>query len=305
MLVELTRNIKLVRPEALAVYPYSNSLYIDDDIPTMIDAGSGGRAYCQLDTHSVQLILLTHYHFDHYNGASFFPNAKVMIGQEELFMFECEETYNKARGYDRWHELVGSARDENVAKLLIYPEDIPSRPGYRDILIEDSFKDGDIFDLGSTSVQAIHTPGHTAGHYAFYFPREEILFSGDYDASSRGPWYGDGASDLDAMITSVERMIALQPRILIGSHRRLITEGVEDALRAWLDVALRREAKLYDYLSEPRRLDDMLVLSLYEKWSNPSQHSLFWEKMMITKHLERMVKLGQVTAMEDGLYVRR
>lgn len=305
VLVELTGNIKLVRPEAVAAYPYSNSLFIDGDIPAMIDAGSGGRAYRQLNALSVRLVLLTHYHFDHHHGTSWFPNARVMIGQEELAVFESKDLYDKIRGYDRWQQLMGSAREESLAGLGVYPEDIPVLPGYRDIVVEDSFRDGDRFDLGSTTVQAIHTPGHTPGHYAFYFPREEILFSGDYDASSRGPWYGDGGSDLDAMIASVEKLIALRPRLLIGSHRRPVTEGAEQALRDWLDVALDREAKLYDFLVQSRRLDDMLSLGLYEKWKNPSQHCIFWEKMMISKHLQRMERLGLVQVTEDGLYMRR
>ncbi len=47
MFIELTACIKVIRPESRAVFPYSNSLYIDDERQTLIDAGSG-RVYQHL-----------------------------------------------------------------------------------------------------------------------------------------------------------------------------------------------------------------------------------------------------------------
>lgn len=304
MLVELTKHIKLIRPEALAVYPYSNSIYIDDEVAAIIDAGAGGRAYGEIDCASVAMVLLSHYHFDHYNGVSFFPNARKMMGTEELVTFQNEAAYTKARGYDRWPELMGTSRQEEMARLWQYPDDIPTRPDFGDIRIDEAFQDGQVIEIGTTKVQVIHTPGHTSGHYAFYFPHEEILFSGDYDASGMGPWYGDAGADIDDMINSVEKLISFQPRILVGSHRRPLSSGIETSLRRWLDIALQREFRMLEYLAQPRSLDDMRELGLFKKWDRGNQHSIFWEKMMLLRHLKRMEKQGRVAATGDGRYVR-
>ena len=48
MIIDLDNNIKLIRPEGKAMFPYCNSIFIDDEIKTLIDAGSGGNAYAQI-----------------------------------------------------------------------------------------------------------------------------------------------------------------------------------------------------------------------------------------------------------------
>ena len=42
-----------------------------------------------------------------------------------------------------------------------------------------TLKDGDTFSFGKTNFRAIHIPGHTLGHVAFYSKNAKVLFSGD------------------------------------------------------------------------------------------------------------------------------
>jgi glyoxylase-like metal-dependent hydrolase (beta-lactamase superfamily II) len=304
MIIELTKHIKVVRPEAKAVFPYSNSLFIDDEVKAMIDAGSGGRAYAEIPVKEINLLLLTHHHFDHINGVSFFSNAQKMAGREELWAFQDEAKYKESTGYDRWQELMGSPKNENWEKLLELPEDVPSCLGFQPIELAGVFKDGDVFKLGETSFAAVHTPGHSLGHYAFFFPQESILFSADLDVSPRGPWYGDEFCDLDDIIHSIHKLIALKPQILVSSHRRVFESGVEKLLRAYLDIALQREEKILDYLAAPRSIDEIASQDFIDEWEQRSQHVLFWHKMMILKHLKRLEKLCQVVKTTDGKYVK-
>jgi len=304
MLIKLTKHIKLVRPEAKAVFPYSNSLYIDDEVKTMIDAGAGGRAYAEIPTNEIKLLMLTHHHFDHINGVSFFNNAKKMSGREELWAFQDETKYAKSSGYHRWHELMGSQRNEKWEKIINLPDDVPSQPVFQKIDIAGVFKDGDIFNLGSTSLTTIHTPGHSPGHYAFFFPQEKILFSADLDVSSRGPWYGDEFCDLDDIVNSINKLIALKPQILVSSHRRILDSGVEDLLRDYLNIALQREVNILNYLTEPRTIDDIANQDFINEWELRTQHVLFWQKMMIVKHLDRLIKNRMVTKNEDNKYIK-
>lgn len=39
--------------------------------------------------------------------------------------------------------------------------------------------DGDVFSFGGDDIKAIETPGHTTGGVCYYFPRTEIVFTGD------------------------------------------------------------------------------------------------------------------------------
>jgi endoribonuclease LACTB2 len=304
VIIELTKEIKLIRPEALAVFPYSNSLFIDDETKTLIDAGSGRNAYSLIDCESIRLVLFTHYHFDHTNGISLFPKAKKMVGKEELWIFKNEENYNQARGYQYWQELVGTERVETFSHLWQLSEDIPAPFKYQKINIDSTFQEDEVIDLGVTTVKPIYTPGHTPGHYAFFFPKEKILYSGDYDASNRGPWYGDGPANIEQIIASVNKLIALKPRLLVGSHRKPIDQGIEQALYDWLNIALDRENRIFEFLTAPRTLEEMLSLKLFVNWGSGTEHHVFWEKMMLTKHLEHMQKLGLIVKTIDNKFMR-
>lgn len=45
--------------------------------------------------------------------------------------------------------------------------------------MDETYAEGDTFDLGGETVKIIETPGHTSGHICFYFPDSHALFSGD------------------------------------------------------------------------------------------------------------------------------
>jgi glyoxylase-like metal-dependent hydrolase (beta-lactamase superfamily II) len=303
MIIELSKHIKVVRPEAKSMFPYSNSLFIDDEIKTIIDAGSGGRAYAEIPTEHINLLLLTHFHFDHINGVQFFSNARIMAGFEEAWAFEDEEKYNKSLGYeDHWEEYMGKPRSEDWKAHSRLPDDIPATPGFKPIKLAGVFKDGDIFNLGETTISAIHTPGHSPGHYAFFIPKEGILFSGDLDVSPRGPWFGMEFCDLDEIIDSIHKLIALKPNILVSSHRKVMYSGVEDLLQGYLEMAIKREEEIEKFLAIPRTLDDIAVQNFINEAGQTDEYILFWQKMMIDKHLKRLIRLGRVDKTRDGKY---
>jgi hypothetical protein len=122
--------------------------------------------------------------------------------------------------------------------------------------------------------------------------------------SPRGPWYGDELSDLDDLINSIHRLISLQPQILVSSHRRVFTSGIQEALLAYLDIALQREARIMEFLTEPRSIDDIAAQDYIDGWERRAQHISFWQKMMILKHLDRLQRQGQVIKTGDNRYVR-
>lgn len=303
MLIELNQHIKVVRPEGLAVFPYSNSIFIDDKIKTMIDTGSGGRAYADIAPEEIKLLLLSHYHFDHTNGISYFKNARRMVGQEEMWAYTDESQYLRSSGYYRWEELIGTPKEESWSKSIDLPDDVPTRPGFQHWEME-AFQDGQEFIVGETRFRAIHTPGHSPGHYGFFFPDQKILFSADLDISPRGPWYGGEFSDFDDIVQSINKMTALKAEVLVSSHRRVFYGQVEELLQEYIKVALDRENRILDYLELPRNLDDLAQRDMAFDTLPKTSHNIFWTKMMILKHLKRLVKQGQVKDLDNYLYVR-
>lgn len=302
MLIQLSSCIKVIRPESRAIFPYSNSLYVDDEEQVLIDAGAG-RAYQDIPAEKIQKLIFSHYHFDHIHGWTFFPQASKLAGEEERWAFEDEEQFNLSAGYQFWEELMGVKKDSHWGRSINLPEDVHTRPGFQNFGLDATFKDGETINTGKTSMIALHTPGHTPGHYAFYFPNENILFSADLDLSPRGPWYGGAFADFDDLVNSVQRLIALNPAVLVTSHRRIFEGDVRPLLEDYINIALEREKKILEFLEHPRYFTDIASLSLFGP-GDGSQHEDFWARMMIKKHLDRCVKHKWIEQMEDGRYRR-
>ncbi len=307
MIIDLSDRIKLLRPEPRASFPYSNSIYIDDEIKTVIDAGAGGRVYSEIPVSGVDMLCLSHYHFDHTHCSGLFRNAAIMAGKEEAPAYSSEEAYFSFSGFSRWENLMGQAKKQQFSGGINLPADVPEKPGFRYIKLHGVFCDGDIISCGRTSFYVLHTPGHTCGHYAFWFEKEGILFSADIDLSPGGPWYGEEYSDFDQVITSVQRILDIKPRILVSSHRRVFRRGnddIEALLHDYLEVALRREEDMLKFMDRPRTIDEIAAQGLVYDPAPRTEHLVFWNKMMILKHLQRLQKWGQVCQADDCCYVR-
>lgn len=79
-------------------------------------------------------------------------------------------------------------------------------------------RDGDSIDLGSRSVQALHTPGHSPGHMCVWEEARGYLWTGDL--VYRGTLYASYPStDPEAYAASAKRVAALPiQRVLPGHH---------------------------------------------------------------------------------------
>ncbi len=307
MIIALTDQIKLIRPETKSVFPYSNSLYIDDEVPTLIDAGSGGKAYAEIPAERIELLLVSHNHFDHVNGLVFFPHAKIMAGREEALTYQDQEYYLRFSGFYDWERLMGKVERQMFSGPVQLPEDIPIQRGFQEVRLDALIKDGDIFELGKTTFQAIHLPGHSPGHYAFYCEKEGILFSADLDLAPDGPWYGGGFSDFDDLEDSINKLIEINPRILVTSHRRIFDAAKDDIpalLLAYLEIPLRKEKLMLNYLAEPRTVDDIIEQDFIEGFRGKTPYFTFFGKMMIDKHLKRLEKAGKVKEVNKGYYIK-
>jgi len=72
--------------------------------------------------------------------------------------------------------------------------------------------------------QVIHTPGHAADHVALFEPERGWLFSGDLYLAPRLR-YLRADEDVYAMMESLRRVLALEPRVLFCQHRGRVEQG--------------------------------------------------------------------------------
>jgi glyoxylase-like metal-dependent hydrolase (beta-lactamase superfamily II) len=120
--------------------------------------------------------------------------------------------------------------------------------------------DGQRFSIGTLTLVAIHTPGHTSDHVAFHVASDGALFTGDA-VLGRGTSFIDPPSgDLAQYMRSLARMLELRPRTIYPGHGPIVTDA-EGKLRGYLDHRAERERQVLDALSEVeggRTIPDMV-----------------------------------------------
>lgn len=268
-----------------ARYPYCNSLFINDKAGVIIDPGSDkSRLQTLHREHGIDIIFNTHYHEDHTVFNHLFPEAALYVHDDEVVCHQSLDAYidySGLRGTDlemEWRTLV--------TESFNYHERVPTG----------SFVDGDLFTFGSTTIQVIHTPGHTIGHCCFYFPVEEILYLGDLDLTPFGPWYGDRVSDIDQIIASVHKILRIPAKIYITSHEAGVIEGdISELVERYLAVIETRETAVLDFLDKARTFDEIVNRwIIYKKPRKPIKFFKFMESSQIRKHLERLLKNNKI-----------
>ena len=134
------------------------------------------------------------------------------------------------------------------------------------------FKGRQTIDLGGVTIDAIPTPGHTIGHYSFFFREQEALFLGDYDLTPFGPWYGDAVSDIDETIASVNYLRTIPAKVWLVSHETgVINTEPGEMWDRYLAVIDERENKLLELLKEPQTMERIIEARIvYRKKREPA-----------------------------------
>ncbi|NLB87666.1 MAG: MBL fold metallo-hydrolase [Syntrophomonadaceae bacterium] len=294
MFEKIIDNIYIVSTTGTGSFPSSYSIYIDDEIKTVIDTPLDTNFVNFFKDRPVDRIINTHFHRDHSGCNHLFPDAEVYAhdldspAMESLDVF-CD--YYGFNDHDNQHLKEGF-----LQWLNYYPSHITGH-----------LKDGQIIDLGKTKLEVIHTPGHTPGHCVLYYREKDLLFSGDIDLTGFGPWYGNAVSDVDEVIKSLEKIIKLDPKTIITGHKGYIDINVTARLKKYLDKVYSNEKKILATLSnKPLTLDELTEHKIiYGRWGKPAILFAFFEKLSLDRHLERLIKQGLVEKYEDKYYVRQ
>ncbi|MCJ7663919.1 MAG: MBL fold metallo-hydrolase, partial [Desulfobacterales bacterium] len=163
-----------------------------------------------------------------------------------------------------------------------------------------------IIDCGKTKVEVLLTPGHTAGHCSFLFLDENLIFMADICLTEVGPWYGEDEADIDDFVASINRIISLKPAKIITGHRaEIFDRDIPEVLGEYRDRIYKREEHILDFVrGNPSTINQIAAQKMIYR-EHPIIFVLFWERCMVKKHLDHLIKQGLVEKLEDGRYRTR
>jgi glyoxylase-like metal-dependent hydrolase (beta-lactamase superfamily II) len=289
---QIADKLYLVEGKNRGRYPFAFSLLIRDRVTALIDTGCGQEVLTEIETaYSPEMVIHTHAHPDHCAGAHKFSSRRL---------------WGPIEGRESTGKLQSMAARFVVPELrsawISYMHDVLR---FKDFQTDNHFADGHHFDFGSTQMEALHLPGHTADHYGFYFPREKALFATDIDLTGFGPWYGNPESDKNQFIRSIERIQGYEVDSFISSHLGLIRDRIGNRLDRYGRAIGERDQKILAFLDAPRSMDDFVEAALiYQSYPYMAPVLRWFEANMIEQHLRDLMERGLVTA-EDGRFLRR
>ncbi len=220
----------------------TNVFFVDEPPRTLVDTGIKTEASFEalrkgmenigFSLQSIERILITHGHMDHYGQAktlSSLSGAPIYIHSKEYGRIR---SIIHSLGFLKSILLMNGVPEALVNEAIHY---IESAQKMADPLEEAYFLDeGDPIPFGSMIWRTVHCPGHSPGLICFYWPEKKILFSGDHllrkitpnpilAVSDYGPPFQ--YPSLKQYLASLEKVERLEVSLLLSGHG----EEIDDA----------------------------------------------------------------------------
>ncbi len=131
------------------------------------------------------------------------------------------------------NDHIGAARavaEAVKAPIYLHPDDLMLwEQVYPGLKPDGYLADGDAFQVGGSTLRAIHTPGHSPGSTCFHLEDEDTVFTGDTLFNGGPGATGRSYSDYPTILTSIrERLLTLPATTVVRTgHGDSTTIGAE------------------------------------------------------------------------------
>jgi glyoxylase-like metal-dependent hydrolase (beta-lactamase superfamily II) len=174
------------------------------------------------------LMTTTHFHPEHAFGAQSFASATYVCNASQA-----REMAAKGGEYIQMFSGFGAGLAELLAEVeLVAPDVVYEGPRCE-------------LDLGGVVAQLIAIgPAHTQGDQVVFLPESRVLFAGDLVEDRFLPIFPDEDANGLLWLEALDRLDALEPRIVVGGHGSVGDAGLIAALRDYLVAVRDRVAAL-------------------------------------------------------------
>ena len=152
--------------------------------------------------------------------------------------------------------------------------------------------DGDTVGAGDEALTVLHTPGHSPDHLAFWHEPTRTMLTGDLVVfGSSVMIHSSQGGDLSQYLASLERLLALEPAVLLPAHGPRI-DRPRALLLGYLEHRRRRERQVLDALGAGHASVQAIGESIYHGLV-PALMPAALEN--VRAHLEKLKADGLVT----------
>lgn len=185
--------------------PKANIL-VDSGLPSGLNALASALRGVGLTPQAIDLIILTHEHFDH-TGAVPGLDTAATIATHPL-------AANKIHLHDEFATLEHAFGEPHTA-----------------FSVDSCLDDGFTVDTGNHRLRAIYTPGHSSGGLSLLEEKRGLLVSGDtvFKGGTIGGVFGSG--NISDMIHSLRTLGTTQAKYLLPGHGPLSSKPADDIER--------------------------------------------------------------------------
>jgi glyoxylase-like metal-dependent hydrolase (beta-lactamase superfamily II) len=153
--------------------------------------------------------------------------------------------------------------------------------------------DGDVVRAGNLNLTAIHTPGHSADHLAFWLAADRAVFTGDLVLGQGSSMVTYPEGNVAAYLRSLDRLIAMQPLMLFPGHWDPVTDAVRK-LEEYRAHRLDREAQVRTQLAKGPGTAREVTERVYG--SELGDELMRAAEMTTRAHLQKLVDEGKARA---------
>ena len=275
----------------------------DESVATVLAAirevgGAGAR---------LRRLVITHIHPDHFGAAGVLKEttgAELFIHRLEVPMvhpryLELEQLITEV-GQNLRHNGVPEPDVDKLQNASRMMRDYV-RPGEPDVQLDGA----ETIELGGRRLRVEWTPGHSPGHICLFDLSDRLLFAGDQilpDISTNIALHPQSTPNpLGEFLESLDRLLALDPRLVLPSHGRPFEDAAGRVARLHAHHR-RRLDQIEGILGEEPLTGWEVAIRVWGERKN------IWDKRMALQeglaHLQLLAVQGRIEKLADASGVR-